>query len=73
MTERDLEELKAKVIENKINTFDYLCAVNRYNETDLLHAGYRNKGIAEAQHIILNNAIKCIDKLHKDYIKKYPD
>lgn len=70
---KDLEEMKAKVIEEKLSCFDYLVAVNRYNETDLLHSGYRNKTIAEAQHMILNDAMKVIDKLHKDYIKKYPD
>lgn len=70
---KDLEEMKAKVIEKKLSCFDYLVAVSRYTETDLMHSGYRNKTVAEAQHMILNDAMKIIDKLHKDFIKKYPD
>lgn len=70
---KDLEENKEKVLKIKISTFDYLVSVSRFTETDLLHSGYRDKSTAQAMEMILVTANKNIEKIWKEYIKKYPD
>lgn len=71
--QRDLYVLLAAIREKKLSTFDYLQAVTRYTETDLMHSGYRNKTIAQAMEMIMKDAIKAIDKLTAAHIRKYPD
>lgn len=70
---KDLEEMKAEVVKKKLACFDYIEAVTRYNDTDLLHSGYRGKTTAQAIEMILKGYMKDIEKLHKAHIKKYPD
>jgi len=70
---KDLEVLKAKQVDRKLSTYDYMRAILRYNETDLKHSGYSGKTIAQALESVMRNAEKDIEKLHKEYIKKYPD
>jgi hypothetical protein len=70
---KDLEELKKKQIDIKIKTFDYLKVISHFNDTDLKHSGYSGKTIAQAMESVMTRAIKELDKLVSEYIKKYPD
>jgi hypothetical protein len=69
----DLDELKTAIQKIKLSTFDYLRDVARWSETDLKHAGYGGKTNAEAMALVHAAALKSIDKLTKDHLKKYPD
>jgi len=75
--EKDLEALKIEVKKREQSCYHYMKSVLSYDETARLHSGFRTSGrvwtIAEAlEHIIRGNE-KEIAKLHKEYIKKYPD
>ncbi len=70
---KDLEENKAKVLAKKLSTYDYLVAVSRFSETDLLHSGYRGKTIAQAMEMIVASSEKDIKKIWAEHVRKYPD
>lgn len=69
---KDLEVLKAKQREIKINAFDYFVTLARMDETQLMHSGHR-KGNAQAIADSLVRYQKDLEKLVKEYIRKYPD
>ena len=68
---KDLEEMKDKVNQRKINAIDYSISVLRYDENDLRACGH--KTIEGMIRYIVENCKKDIDKLNKEYIRKYPD
>ena len=68
---KDLEEMKDKVIQCKIDAFDYMHSMLRYNETDFKHSGH--KDLASALEYIIKVRSKETDKLISNHIKKYPD
>ena len=70
---KDLEEVKVKVDEIKLHTWDYLRLVSKYTEIDMISSGYRSKTKAEAMKEIFDSTQKKIDKLINNYVKKYPD
>lgn len=69
---KDLEELHVKVKELKLSRIDYLLSMLRYTQTDFEHSGYRN-GLHQALEGVVRMTQKDLDKIHKEYLKKYPD
>lgn len=68
---KDLEDMKDKVNEIKVNRMEYAISVLRYTDTDLKHSGY--KTVEQALKSIVESTKRDIDKLNKNYIRKYPD
>lgn len=68
---KDLEEMKSKVSELKVSRMDYLISMLRYSPDDFKHSGYKN--LEDATVKILNTTKSEIEKINRDYIKKYPD
>lgn len=74
MTEQekiDSDILKAKVNELKINCFEYMIQQSRFDANMLKCCGH--KTIQDAVMYSLNSTKQQIDKLFKEYFKKYPD
>ena len=74
MTEQekvDSDILKAKVNELKISCFEYMEQQSRFDATMLKCCGH--KTIQDAVMYSLNSTKQQIDKLLKEYFRKYPD
>lgn len=67
-----LDATKAKVAELRENAFSYMRELDRMDATSLAHSGYRN-GNADAVHRAFKSALKDIDKVWADFLRKYPD
>ena len=71
--QKDLDELKAAIQKEKLNTYSYLTSLSSATETELKHSGYGGKTNAEAVYVALKRSLKKIDKLIADHVKRYPD
>ena len=68
----DLLKLKTDIEREKHITWDYCKLLLRMDATQLLYAGHRN-GNAQAVADTMKRSVERVEKLNKDYIKKYPD
>lgn len=71
--EQDAADLREAVGRVKIACYDHLRHVERYDARDLETSGYRGKTNAEAMQMIFQKYQKDIDKLKKEFLKKWPD
>jgi hypothetical protein len=70
---KDLDEVKAKITQEKLDTFDWMFEIARFGRADLDNSGYRNKTNAEAVLQAFQSACTRIKKLNDDFFKKWPD
>ncbi len=68
----DLDIMKGKIHDIKIQTYDYMRYLARYSEQELLQSGHR-KGNAQALLDTFNKSQRDIQKLQDDFVRKYPD
>ena len=74
MTEQeklDLMAMKEKILKKKENTYDYMKSFLRMRVDELSHTGYPT--IGSALEMILTRSEKEIEKIHHEFLKKYPD
>lgn len=70
--QKDLDAMKAEVARKKELFFDMCRTFDRASTEQLATMGYHN-GPAEAMRSAFKGFQAHIDKLHKEYFKKYPD
>lgn len=70
--QKDLDELKAKVVELKLACFDWQVEISKMSEKEQITCGHRF-GTAQAVYTILLDNRKKIANLDKAYLKKWPD
>lgn len=68
---QDLETMKDEVIETKVRAFDYMVSLSRMTPEHLKQTGHSSIGSALEWTVKRYNT--DVEKLHKAYIKKYPD
>jgi hypothetical protein len=70
---KDLAELHVKMQEIKNQCYDYLRSLDRADRAELDISGYRGKSNAEAMQMAYKSYALRIEKLQKEYFRKYPD
>jgi signal transduction protein with GAF and PtsI domain len=70
---QDLEKLQKELQRERISTYDYMSSFLRYTPTDLKHAGYEGKTVADAIKSVLEASRQRIKKMTDAHVKKYPD
>jgi hypothetical protein len=68
-----LDEAKAKASEKRESAFSFMRELDRMDAASLASCGYRNLTNAEAVHRAFKRAQDEIDKIFKDFVKKFPD
>ena len=71
--EKDLAVMKQKMQDEKLACYDYLKYLDRDNLEGLASSGYRNMTNAEAMRMAFKSSQRRLEKLEKDFLKKYPD
>ena len=72
---KDLEEAKAKVVKLKLDAFDYMASMLRYNDRDFVTSGYPNgrADLGKALEYVVRRRNTEIENIWKAHVKKYPD
>lgn len=71
--EEDLAVLKQKMQDEKLSTYDFLKYLERDTPEGLASSGYRNMTNAEAMRMAFKSSQRRLEKLEKDFLKKWPD
>lgn len=69
----DLEAFKAEVKAIQLSCYSYLKLLNGLPREQLDAAGYKGKTNAEAMQMAFRDKEKQIERLTKEFLKKYPD
>jgi hypothetical protein len=69
----DLDTMKAKIQEIELNSFRLLKTLNTLPRVQLDSAGYKGKTNAEAMQMAFRDSLAKIDRVQKEFVKKYPD
>lgn len=67
----DMEAMKDKVIQRKVDSMDYAISALRYTEQDLKSSGH--KSVEGMIRYIVENCNRDCLKLINDHVRKYPD
>jgi hypothetical protein len=68
---QDLIAMKIAVQEEKLRTFDLMHEYNRMSAEELKHSGHKSQ--EAALKYSMDRATKEIEKIHKAFLKKWPD
>ena len=64
-------KLGADIADIKVRAFNMMREFNRMDATALSHTGHKTKEAAWAY--TLNNALKDIDRLDREFLRRFPD
>jgi hypothetical protein len=71
--QKDIEILKAAIQDVQNTCFRLLTSLNSYDRKSLDMAGYNGKSNAEAMQLAFRDQQKRIEKLNREFLRKYPD